>query len=210
MENINVLEVLRLGVIGLGFLLALLSYRLLGAEQKRENVRGNVLNSIYIFMFFSLFLSGLGLASEAIKRSDGASGENPVSTSGKTIDLSSRVVNVDAARRLANVVSQIDAISRSIGRDLPVYEPMMVSITSEDARYLIEACDEFENEGEPWAQAKDELGTMYPGLDKKSSCNWSLTGFTFQGWQDFLIYQNNIVLVMERLKDISASNTSSR
>ncbi len=61
-------EILGYGVIGLGFLLAFLAYRLLMAEQKRSTVRKNMLTAIKIFMGFSFSLCGLGLASELLKR----------------------------------------------------------------------------------------------------------------------------------------------
>jgi hypothetical protein len=62
MENINVYEILSYGVIGLGFLLALLAYRLLTREQKQENPRNAILTAIYIFMVFSVVLCIIGFA----------------------------------------------------------------------------------------------------------------------------------------------------
>ena len=66
MENLNLVEILRVGVVGLGFLLALLSYRLLLEEQKKEIERPGILKAIYVFMSFSVVLTLIGLVSEFI------------------------------------------------------------------------------------------------------------------------------------------------
>ncbi|MES9991243.1 MAG: hypothetical protein ABW098_04780 [Candidatus Thiodiazotropha sp.] len=69
--NIDVLKILQIGVIGLGFLLAVLSYLLLMKEQKQEKPRPEILKSIYVFMSFSLGLCLLGIASQAIDMNKG-------------------------------------------------------------------------------------------------------------------------------------------
>jgi len=61
-------SILKFGVIGLGFLLAFLSYNLLRKEQKRELPRKILLNSILIFMVFSVIICSIGLFSEFLKR----------------------------------------------------------------------------------------------------------------------------------------------
>jgi hypothetical protein len=60
-------EILGYGVIGLGFLLAVLAYWLLTKEQKKDKVRKPMISAIHVFMGFSVFLCVLGLASEFIK-----------------------------------------------------------------------------------------------------------------------------------------------
>jgi len=65
----TVVEILSYGVIGLGFLLALLSYRLLAREQHRDSPRKNILHSILIFMVFSIILCLVGLWGTAIEKS---------------------------------------------------------------------------------------------------------------------------------------------
>ncbi|MCP4264062.1 MAG: hypothetical protein GY777_00545 [Candidatus Brocadiaceae bacterium] len=64
MNNMPVVEILRIGVIGLGFLLAFLAYRLLVREQQRDRVRKSFIRATYVFMFFSVVLSIVGLGSE--------------------------------------------------------------------------------------------------------------------------------------------------
>lgn len=64
-ENINVVDILQIGVIGLGFLLAVLSYHLLTKEQKQHTPRPNIINSIYVFMGFSLVLCVIGIFSQS-------------------------------------------------------------------------------------------------------------------------------------------------
>ena len=56
MENLNVLEILKLGAIGLGFLLALLSYRLLVKEQSQTEPRESILKAVRTYMIFALTL----------------------------------------------------------------------------------------------------------------------------------------------------------
>lgn len=60
-------KILGYGVIGLGFLLALLAYRLLAKEQAQKKANPLVLRAIYVFMFFSFALTAIGLGSEFIR-----------------------------------------------------------------------------------------------------------------------------------------------
>lgn len=62
-ENLNVYDILGYGVIGLGFLLAVLAFRLLSAEQKRDP-RQEIIRAIYIFMVFSVVLCIIGFAAQ--------------------------------------------------------------------------------------------------------------------------------------------------
>ena len=64
MSNLNIVEILQIGVIGLGFLLALLSYRLLSQEMKLEGLRPQLIRAIYVFMTFSVVLCVIGLVSQ--------------------------------------------------------------------------------------------------------------------------------------------------
>lgn len=64
-EDMNVVQILQIGVIGLGFLLAVLSYHLLTKEQKQDAPRSVIIKSIYVFMFFSVVLCVIGMFSQA-------------------------------------------------------------------------------------------------------------------------------------------------
>lgn len=66
MQNLDVVQILGLGVIGLGFLLALLAYWLLRQEQARENPNPAVLRAIYLFMGFSIVLCLIGIVSQYV------------------------------------------------------------------------------------------------------------------------------------------------
>jgi len=66
-ENLNAFEILSYGVIGLGFLLAVLAYFLLNREQKLDNVRDSMLKAINRFMVFSFSLCTIGIMSEMLK-----------------------------------------------------------------------------------------------------------------------------------------------
>lgn len=59
----NIADILQYGVIGLGFLLAVLAYRLLSSEQRVKIPRKKMLYSIYVFMLFSVTLCVIGFYS---------------------------------------------------------------------------------------------------------------------------------------------------
>jgi hypothetical protein len=65
--NFDPTKILNYGVIGLGFLLAFLAYRLLTKEQQKQEPQRSMLTAIYVFMFFSFALCVIGLASEFTK-----------------------------------------------------------------------------------------------------------------------------------------------
>jgi NhaP-type Na+/H+ or K+/H+ antiporter len=67
MTNIDVVKILQMGIIGLGFLLALLAFWLLRNEQHKQTPSGLMLIAIYVFMFFSCALCVFGLVPEVIK-----------------------------------------------------------------------------------------------------------------------------------------------
>ena len=69
MGQINLLEFLSYGAVGLGLALAVLAYFLLKNEQKNKNIRIRMLTSIYAFMGFSIILTFMGFASEYLKDS---------------------------------------------------------------------------------------------------------------------------------------------
>jgi hypothetical protein len=64
MDLSTALKILELGVIGLGFLLALLAYQLLKEAQKKEQPSDAVLRSVYFFMGFSVILCIIGVVSQ--------------------------------------------------------------------------------------------------------------------------------------------------
>jgi hypothetical protein len=67
MQNLNsaaILDILRLGLIGLAFILAFLAFRLLKLEQQKPTPRGSILVAVYVFMLFSLALCGFTVTKE--------------------------------------------------------------------------------------------------------------------------------------------------
>ena len=64
LADLDVVKILGYGVLGLGFLLALLAYRLLSKEQGKETPSPDTFRAIYVFMGFSLALCVLGLVSQ--------------------------------------------------------------------------------------------------------------------------------------------------
>ena len=87
MINETVVNILSYGVIGLGFLLALLSYRLLSNEQKRDVPRKSILNSILIFMVFSVLLCLVGLWGTALERNGNKDSESLVESTKDSFDI---------------------------------------------------------------------------------------------------------------------------
>ena len=69
MEALNFVKLLSYGAIGLGCILAILAYLLLREEQRQTSPRKSILNSIYVFMGFSLALSIFGFGAEFWKDS---------------------------------------------------------------------------------------------------------------------------------------------
>jgi hypothetical protein len=67
MERLQLIGALRYGAIGLGFVLAVLSYRLLRREQDRDVPNAPAFTAIYIYMLFSLLLAVVGFAAEYAK-----------------------------------------------------------------------------------------------------------------------------------------------
>ncbi len=68
--------ILAYGVIGLGFLLALLAYLLLLREQHATKPRESMLAAIDKFMIFAVVLAGLGLTSKVA--ADGPPRDSPL------------------------------------------------------------------------------------------------------------------------------------
>ncbi|WP_129557165.1 hypothetical protein [Azospirillum baldaniorum] len=60
-------KLLGYGLSGLGLSLAILSYRLLLAEQKVARPRSSIITSIYVFMVFSVVLTLIGLSYEYMR-----------------------------------------------------------------------------------------------------------------------------------------------
>lgn len=75
-------DLLGFGITGFGLALAILTYKLLAAEQAIQKPRARMITAIYVFMVFSLVLSGGGLFYE-IEKLPGASiaGEHPAQSS---------------------------------------------------------------------------------------------------------------------------------
>ncbi|MBL4890589.1 MAG: hypothetical protein JKX91_01940 [Rhizobiaceae bacterium] len=60
-ENMDFTAILKLGFVGIGFLLAGLAFLLLKTEQSKVSPRPKMLTPIYVFMGFSLILAGAAL-----------------------------------------------------------------------------------------------------------------------------------------------------
>lgn len=67
MPAFNWVAILSLGVVGLGFLLAFLAYRLLDKAQEAPYLDDSIIKSIRAYMIFSVVIVIVGLASEAAR-----------------------------------------------------------------------------------------------------------------------------------------------
>ena len=67
MENLNIIEILKLGLPGLVFLLSVLSYRLLTKEQDKKSPSQPILRSIKQYMYVNIFLAVLTLSGPIIE-----------------------------------------------------------------------------------------------------------------------------------------------
>lgn len=66
--NLNIIEILKVGLPGLVFLLALLSFNLLSKESTRDHPRPSLLKAIRNFMYVNIVLATLTLASPILDR----------------------------------------------------------------------------------------------------------------------------------------------
>lgn len=66
-DNLNILEILKLGFPGLVFILCLFSYRLLSQEQKKAVPNNQVLKSIKCYMYVNILLAILTISAPLIE-----------------------------------------------------------------------------------------------------------------------------------------------
>ena len=67
MDNLNIIEILKLGLPGLVFLLSLLSFRLLTKEQDKKSPSQPILRTIRQYMYLNIFLALLTLGGSIIE-----------------------------------------------------------------------------------------------------------------------------------------------
>jgi hypothetical protein len=61
----------------------------------------------------------------------------------------------------------------------------VIIMTSKDALYLSDACQDL-------SSTTEDYSDTYVGLDRESACNWAIKGFTVQGW---LNLQQDLILI---------------
>jgi hypothetical protein len=88
----KVIDILRLGVIGLGFLLAYMTYQLILHEQQRDPPRKSILTICYGFMAFSIILCVMGFVTQITK---GVGTMNPggIDSAAVKCDLNNRILS---------------------------------------------------------------------------------------------------------------------
>ena len=91
--SLNIPEILKYGIIGLGALLGILAYFLITKEQNSSNERPKLITSIYVFMFFSIVLIVIGAVTETQKKIFDSKKARFASDS--SINILSRTGNID-------------------------------------------------------------------------------------------------------------------
>src|SRR4051794_16451161 len=97
LHDLSAYNILSYGVIGLGFLLAFLAYRLLGNEQRKPQASKSILVSIHVFMIFSILLCVLGFASEYFRGGNSSSGPD-----------------LEAKKQVADLHKQIEEVQKEL------------------------------------------------------------------------------------------------
>ncbi len=115
----NIVEILRLGAVGLVFLLAALAFRLLLKEQAREHPRELILRSVRTFMIFAVILALIGTSPEVLpllvgSRQTAGKTENAAKTPGDAVSRLSGVSVMIAylPSRLSDAVKVQDRLSK--------------------------------------------------------------------------------------------------
>lgn len=104
MENWNIIEILKLGLPGLVFLLSMLSYRLLSKEQGKKAHSLKMLSSIKIFMYINVAFAMLTLASPII--------DYTFFTKSKIFDIDAKIGITDLEQEKAAVCYNADYSNR--------------------------------------------------------------------------------------------------
>mgnify|MGYP001616164869 CR=1 FL=1 len=145
MGDINIVDILKLGLPGLAFLLSLLSYHLLTKEQEKTSPSARMLKSIRQFMYVNIFLAVLTIAAPIIdKYSGGSPGMDILSVAAKAVGENlgkgnaAVCTSVSYANRhllIKDITTgrAIQVFARSV---IPCASGIHISLTPEDATNL--------------------------------------------------------------------------
>lgn len=147
MDNINVIEILRVGLPGLVFLLSVLSFRLLTKEQEKTEPKDKILKSIKQFMYINIVLAILTMippivdnyvlspvnpSLEIFKISATADGEN-LGKGNAAVCINATYANRHLLIKDIETGKAIQVFARSV---IPCSNGMRISLTPEDATHL--------------------------------------------------------------------------
>src|SRR5512139_573790 len=145
MDNLNVIDILKLGLPGLVFLLSVLSFNLLTKEQSKSPPSDNMMKSIKQFMFINIFLAILTVVAPlSDKYIGGSTGYSVFSASanahGDNLGKGNAAVctSVPYANRhlLIKDVKYGKAIQVYAQSVIPCGDNIQISLTPEDASNL--------------------------------------------------------------------------
>lgn len=112
-ENLDALGILKLGFVGIAFLLAVMTYFLLIAEQKvKPHPRVNMVKMIYAFMVFSLVLAAGGFFIQIQPNKDGLRDyKTTLARLDSLIDakVQSEIADVGRSPALVNLARRLEA-----------------------------------------------------------------------------------------------------
>ena len=73
--------------------------------------------------------------------------------------------------------------------------------TLDQARYYLDACDDFKVAGQEDELTEEELKEEYPGIDLASACYWAVYGWNTQNWLTVESQMAAIANYVERLRE---------
>lgn len=95
-------------------------------------------------------------------------------------------------------------LSKPVILEAPTLTPLkldpVIVITPEDAQYYREACEAF---SEASVSNSEDTPVGYIGLDLDSACNWSIYGYTVQGW---LNLEQRLLLIKSYIKEVESQS----
>lgn len=145
MANLNIIEILKLGLPGLVFLLSLLSYFLLRKEQERTTPNDKNLNAIRHFMNLNILLAALTLSASIFDK-DKTIFDTTAKTSGESLNKGiATVCDTNHVNRYL-LIKDIET-----GKAIQVFTKNVIPCKDED--YIFLAIEDVTNLG--WTNKKD-------------------------------------------------------
>ncbi len=148
MDNVNIIDILKLGLPGLVFLLSLLSYHLLTKEQARDAPNDKMLSSIKQFMYVNIFLAILTIVAPIVDK------YWETETSYKIFNIIAKADAGTLKKGDAAVCITVPYASRHLlikdiktGKAIQVFARSVIPCTSDSDRYILLTLEDAANLG---------------------------------------------------------------